>query len=555
MSASSGSPYLNPNDTTVTRSAVSAALPKVSRSRARSSCTFSSELSSTRSASPRMPRSSSRSAVMPSMTRRPSCSGCGRRTLSNLRTSVSSFASRKTIYGRMSLASSSPIADLRSLENGRLRTSTTTAILGTSPLARLARSTIVGSRSGGRLSATNQSRSSSDFAAVLRPAPDIPVMITISGAWLALVTAFPPPLLAPLPRVRCRRRLPRPRRLPGRRWLPRPRRLPGRRWLLRPRCPSGRPEARHGIELAGGERRGPLLPVIGDREPVRLVPDALQQVQALAGTRKDNRRVLAGKPDFLEPLGQPAHGHIIDAELIQCPHRRRDLSRPAVDDEEIGRVGEFALAGRILGERPGLRALPEHIELPRGLAFLQIPPEPAGYHLVDRRDVVGAVRAADAEPAVFRLPRQSVLEDDHGGDHMGALQVGHVVGLDPQRRRVQPECFLDLGQRPAAGTQVTRAPGLVQGQRLGGVPRHRGEQRFLVPPPGNPEGDRAAAASRQPLLDRRGGRRQHGHEHLPRHHAVRARRRLPGLGPPGARLPALGLPAAGLAVSGRVGVW
>ena len=47
---------------------------------------------------------------------------------------------------------------------------------------RLASSIMVGSSPGGRLSATNQSRSSSDLAAVLRPAPDIPVMITTSGA-------------------------------------------------------------------------------------------------------------------------------------------------------------------------------------------------------------------------------------------------------------------------------------------------------------------------------------------------------------------------------------
>src|SRR6266567_9185337 len=104
----------------------------------------------------------------------------------------------------MPRASSSPIADFRSLENGRLRTSTTTAILGTAPLARRARSIIVGSRSGGRLSATNQSRSSSDFAAVLLPAPDIPVMITISGARLAVVTIFLPRWQC-LPRCQCLR--------------------------------------------------------------------------------------------------------------------------------------------------------------------------------------------------------------------------------------------------------------------------------------------------------------------------------------------------------------
>ena len=41
---------------------------------------------------------------------------------------------------------------------------------------------MVGSRAGGRLSTTNQPMSSSAFAAVLRPAPDIPVTITMSGA-------------------------------------------------------------------------------------------------------------------------------------------------------------------------------------------------------------------------------------------------------------------------------------------------------------------------------------------------------------------------------------
>ena len=82
----------------------------------------------------------------------------------------------------MPRASSSPMADCRSVENARLRTSSTAATRGTAPIARLASSIMVGSSPGGRLSATNQSRSSSDLAAVLRPAPDIPVMITTSGA-------------------------------------------------------------------------------------------------------------------------------------------------------------------------------------------------------------------------------------------------------------------------------------------------------------------------------------------------------------------------------------
>ena len=99
----------------------------------------------------------------------------------------------------MPLASRSPTTDFRSVLNARLRTSTTAAILGTVPWARRARSSIVGSRSGGRLSATNQSRSSRDFAAVLRPAPDIPVMMTISGVLLS-ASAGSSGLTAHLPR-------------------------------------------------------------------------------------------------------------------------------------------------------------------------------------------------------------------------------------------------------------------------------------------------------------------------------------------------------------------
>ena len=49
---------------------------------------------------------------------------------------------------------------------------------------------MVGSRPGGRLSTTNQSRSSSDLAAVDRPAPDMPVMMTMSGGSSAVLIVF-----------------------------------------------------------------------------------------------------------------------------------------------------------------------------------------------------------------------------------------------------------------------------------------------------------------------------------------------------------------------------
>ena len=72
-------------------------------------------------------------------------------------------------------ASRSLSTDRRSALNARLRTSMTTAMRVMSPCARAPSSTIVAISSGGRLSTTNQPRSSRTFAAVLRPAPDSPL--------------------------------------------------------------------------------------------------------------------------------------------------------------------------------------------------------------------------------------------------------------------------------------------------------------------------------------------------------------------------------------------
>src|SRR6185437_8581172 len=269
--------------------------------------------------------------MMPSTTRPFSCSGWGRRTLSNRRTSASSFASRNTTYGCAPMDSSSASADFRSVENARLRTSTTAATRGTAALARRARSSIVTSMAGGRLSATNQSRSSSDLAAVDRPAPDMPVMITISGAppkWsigLLPLIGLPAPIgLLPLIIMpqRLRHRLGKSGSEPadfcdllgGRRTQ-----LAHRAEVLEQSLSPGGPETWQVVKLADRLRRTPLGAVVGDREPVRLVAYALEQVEALAGTRQYDRAVFAGQPHFFEALGKPAHRHVGDPEVGERP--------------------------------------------------------------------------------------------------------------------------------------------------------------------------------------------------------------------------------------------
>ncbi len=195
---------------TVARSSGSSSPANWASILARSSCTLRLEVSMTRSASPRSSRSRSRSAAMPSTMRPGPCSGCGRRTDSKRRTRASSDASRK-ITRRLTCLAARAASDSRRLSKKRRpRTSTTTAIRATLPCERAPRSTMVGIRAGGRLSTTNQPRSSRHFAAVLRPAPDMPEMITSSGmaavsppgsVVVAVLTCAPSPWFSFMPRA------------------------------------------------------------------------------------------------------------------------------------------------------------------------------------------------------------------------------------------------------------------------------------------------------------------------------------------------------------------
>src|SRR3984957_8957035 len=492
MSASTGRPYLWPNEMSDRRRPTAVPPPKESLILARSWWTLSREVSSTRSAAPRTSRSSSRAATMPSVTRPVPCSGCGRRSLSNRRTSVSSAASRNTRRAAAPRAASSLTADLRSVLNARLRKSMTAAIRDTAPLVLAARSTMVGSKLGGRLSTTYQPRSSSALAAVDRPAPDSPVMITTSVLSSAVRMLFSYVIGA---QGRCDRSGELgadaghgPDLLHAR-----GAQLSHRAEVLEQRGAPGRAEPRHVVERAGRGRLAPLLPVVGDGEPVRLVPDPLQQVQALAAARQDDRVFLARQPHLFQALGQAAYGHVVDAEFGQGPRGRGGLQRPAVDHDQVGWIGEFFLSAHF-GRFGGL-GVAQRIQFAGLLAFVQVPAETAQDHLVDGRDVVGAVSALDREPAVLALAGQAVLEHDHRRDHVRTLQVRHVVALDPQRRVVQAEPLLDLVQRLAPGGQVAGPAGLVQGQGLGRGARHGLDQGLLVAALRDPPADRAPAAA------------------------------------------------------------
>ena len=240
------------------------------------------------------------------------------------------MASRKTTRGAAPLVRSSNSASCSAWKNERLRTSTTAARPGACSSSSGARSREASSTNGfsicgGRLSTTYQPRSSRTLAVVERPALDIPVTITSCGccgcwvwSWLMRSCLVVRPSLssgarsvvedltgAEVDRGNRPGRGRRGRRRPPARW---PARCPGpgrspptsaaRSFFSEPKCFSSavrRVGPRPGIDVqrARRHRARPALAVVGDREPVRLVADPLQQVEALAAARQDHRVVVA----------------------------------------------------------------------------------------------------------------------------------------------------------------------------------------------------------------------------------------------------------------------
>ena len=66
---------------------------------------------------------------------------------------------------------------------------------------------------------------------------------------------------------------------------------------------------------------------------------------------QDHREVAVRQPDLLQPLGQADHVDVLDAQLRQGAGGGVDLRLAAVDDDEVGRVGEFGPRRRRGGVR------------------------------------------------------------------------------------------------------------------------------------------------------------------------------------------------------------
>src|SRR5664280_1178710 len=68
-----------------------------------------------------------------------------------------------------------------------------------------------------------------------------------------------------------------------------------------------------------------------DGEPVGFIAHSLQEVQTLAGARKDHRELPTGDPDLFETLGQADQGYVVDPQLRQHALSGVDLRKATVD--------------------------------------------------------------------------------------------------------------------------------------------------------------------------------------------------------------------------------
>jgi hypothetical protein len=187
-----------------------------------------------------------------------------------------------------------------------------------------------------------------------------------------------------------------------------------------------------------------------------------------------------------------------------------DLGQSAVDDDEVGRIGELArLAGVGVDARGGRHTVmvsvgrPPRHQLVNGLGGEQ-PGEPAGEHLAHRGGVVdgpGRIRPAERHPLADRRPRMMKRRYSEVRASPSSKTTIEATTLVPwtcetskhsirNGASARPERLLQLLQGHAARGEVPGAGELVPRQRLQRRCFDRLHQRALVAPLRHPQVDR-----------------------------------------------------------------
>src|ERR1700760_398916 len=203
----------------------------------------------------------------------------------------------------------------------------------------------------------------------------------------------------------------------------------GRAEVREQRALARRADAGELVEQRRRHRAVATRAVMRDREAVRLVAYALQQLQLRGRVVEHERRAAPGDEQLLDPLRQRDDR---DAALAKAGPRTepgRELALAAVDYDYVRQRCEARVIRRIVRREVGLA-------LPLG--------EAAREHLGHRREIVrGALlERADLEAPVVGLLRRAALEDDHRRDRLRPAEVRDVEALDADRRRIEAERLL-----------------------------------------------------------------------------------------------------------------
>src|SRR5207247_11364098 len=101
-----------------------------------------------------------------------------------------------------------------------------------------------------------------------------------------------------------------------------------------------RPETGHRIEHRKCHLPAAQLPVVGDREAVRLVSHLLEQIQRLRVARDAHRFAPARQVDLLEALREARDTDVLQAEFLEYAHSHAELTLATVDNEQVRRIRE-----------------------------------------------------------------------------------------------------------------------------------------------------------------------------------------------------------------------
>src|SRR4051794_40309690 len=119
---------------------------------------------------------------------------------------------------------------------------------------------------------------------------------------------------------------------------------------------AGRANAGHLVKLRAQALLATDLAVVGDRETVGLVADALHKIERLGVARQQDRNGLLLLEDLLPLLGQPNNRDLGELQAVHHLDGRRELTLAAIDDDEIwedapgpGRAAALDLAVSIAG--------------------------------------------------------------------------------------------------------------------------------------------------------------------------------------------------------------